>query len=296
MKKILDAINSLGFTFSFRRVRKAILLITIFVIIGVSVHLFDQFIKSEAGQKILYSKEISKNFDIDGNSIIRIYKEDINEDNKSDYFFIMGQEKRTSDNALNSVVEQYNNVSFVIIDGNTNEAIQMNSKMEFKADVTLKLYKDNSNTYFLISDENGDIKLYKYLDNKLNDIIAGTTKDEFLGYTIYTTKNDEKNKIKISIDNYSKDYLGEYKDTKTLDFNDMDISIQKYRETYLRDRFSDAVLEDIDNDGTLEFVANQYVLYSLDNSTQDNKTLGVVKTVFDIKKSKLKFKKVDIGI
>ena len=257
MKKILDAINSLGFTFSFRRVRKAILLITIFVIIGVSVHLFDQFIKSEAGQKILYSKEISRNFDIDGNSIIRIYKEDINEDNKSDYFFIMGQEKRTSDNALNSVVEQYNNVSFVIIDGNTNEAIQMNSKMEFKADVTLKLYKDNSNTYFLISDENGDIKLYKYLDNKLNDIIAGTTKDEFLGYTIYTTKNDEKNKIKISIDNYSKDYLGEYKDTKTLDFNDMDISIQKYRETYLRDRFSDAVLEDIDNDGTLEFVANQ---------------------------------------
>lgn len=296
MKKILDAINSLGFTFSFRRVRKAILLITIFVIIGVSVHLFDQFIKSEAGQKILYSKEISRNFDIDGNSIIRIYKEDINEDNKSDYFFIMGQEKRTSDNALNSVVEQYNNVSFVIIDGNTNEAIQMNSKMEFKADVTLKLYKDNSNTYFLISDENGDIKLYKYLDNKLNDIIAGTTKDEFLGYTIYTTKNDEKNKIKISIDNYSKDYLGEYKDTKTLDFNDMDISIQKYRETYLRDRFSDAVLEDIDNDGTLEFVANQYVLYSLDSSIQDNKTLGVVKTVFDIKKSKLKFKKVDIGI
>ena len=74
----------------------------------------------------------------------------------------------------------------------------------------------------------------------------------------------------------------------------MDLS--KYRETYLRDRISKFDFRDTNNDGILEFVTTQYVLYSLDESLTENKTVGKVEIFYDIKEYKLVFNRVEINI
>ena len=76
----------------------------------------------------------------------------------------------------------------------------------------------------------------------------------------------------------------------------MGIDISKYRETYLRDKFSEFELKDTNNDGILELVAYQHILYSLDDEVNKNKTLGVVETTFNIEEDKLKFNKVEVKI
>ena len=75
-----------------------------------------------------------------------------------------------------------------------------------------------------------------------------------------------------------------------------EIDISNFRETYLRDKFSNFILKDINNDGILEFIGYQYILYSLDETVTVNKTAGVVETVFNIEDNKLKFNSVNIHI
>lgn len=304
MKKISEFIKSLGFTFSFRRLKKAILLIVLFSLIGTGVYLFYEFESSESGLKMIYAKEVSYKMDLQDNSIIKIFKKDVNEDKSSDYVFIMGKEIRSSDNTLNSIVELYKNVNLVIIDGKTSEIITYETNKDFKSDVTLKINEDEKDRYFIVSDLSGNVCLCKLnkteeidIKDSIIDIITNTVNTEFLGYTIYSQENSENSNIlNVTLDNYSKNYLGEYKETKKLDFTDTGIDISKYRETYLRDKFSKFVLKDTNNDGILEFIAYQYILYSLDDSQTDNKTLGTIETVFTIDEDKLKFNKVDINI
>ena len=121
MSKLSKTMKKLGFTFSFKRLKKAILLVILFSIIGIGVYALYEFKASETGLKMIYEKEVSSKIEIGENTIIRIYKKDINDDKALDFVFIMGKEKRSSDDALNSTIERYDNVSLVIIDGKTDD-------------------------------------------------------------------------------------------------------------------------------------------------------------------------------
>ena len=306
MKKISEFIKSLGFTFSFKRARKAFVLVFLFALIGLGVYLFYEFENSESGLKMIYAKEVAQKMDLQGKKIIKIQKNDVNEDKKLDYVFIAGEELRSGENELNSVVEMYNNVNFVIIDGQTDLITTYETGKNFSSDISLQICEDEQDRYFIISDLSGNISLCKLSEtemqdvessNNIVDIVKNTTSNEFLGYTIYTEKNAENsNIVNVTIDNFSKDYISESKDVKTLDFSEMGIDISKYRETYLRDKFSEFELKDTNNDGILELVAYQHILYSLDDEVNENKTLGVVETIFNIEEDKLKFNKVEVKI
>ncbi len=297
MSKLSKTMKKLGFTFSFKRLKKAILLVILFSIIGIGVYALYEFKASETGLKMIYEKEVSSKIEIGENTIIRIYKKDINDDKALDFVFIMGKEKRSSDDALNSTIERYDNVSLVIIDGKTDDVKKYNTEKSFEPEVTLKIVEDEKNRYFLISDYNGNINLFRLNKENLVEIIKNTTIQDFLGYTIYTKKDEEnKNILEVSLDNYDKNYLKEYKDIKRLDFTQASVDLSKYRETYLRDKISKFEFKDTNNDGILEFVTTQYILYSLDENATTNKTIGKIEVYFNIKDNKLNFDRVEINI
>lgn len=297
MSKLSKTMKKLGFTFSFKRLKKAILLVILFSIIGIGVYALYEFKASETGLKMIYEKEVSSKIEIGENTIIRIYKKDINDDKALDFVLIMGKEKRSSDDALNSTIERYDDVSFAIIDGKTNVVKKYNTQKSFEPEVTLKIVEDEKNRYFLISDYNGNINLLRLNEGKLVELIKNTTKKDFLGYTIYTKKDEEnKNILEVSLDNYDKSYLKKYKDIKKLDFTESSVDLSKYRETYLRDKISKFEFKDTNNDGILEFFTTQYILYSLDENATSNKTIGKIEVYFNIKDNKLNFDKVEINI
>ena len=298
MKIISDFIKNLGFTFSVRRLKRAIMLVALFLLIGIGVYLFFKYEASDAGLKRMYMNEVSQKYDLKDDKIIDIEKKDVNNDKTDDYIFIIGKEERSDSNSLNSIVELYKSVSLVIIDGKNNDVKQYDTGKDFKIDIDLKICEDENQRYFLISDGSGNISL-NVLDESDNlvDIIKNTTQNEFLGYTIYTNKNSENKEIlNVNIDNYSKDYLNEYTDTVELNLVENNIDISQFRETYLRDKFSNFELKDINNDGILEFIGYQYILYSLDETVTVNKTVGVIETIFNIEDNKLKFNSVNIHI
>ena len=298
MKIISDFIKNLGFTFSVRRLKRAIMLVALFLLIGIGVYLFFKYEASDAGLKRMYMNEVSQKYDLKDDKIIDIEKKDVNNDKTDDYIFIIGKEERSDSNSLNSIVELYKSVSLVIIDGKNNDVKQYDTGKDFKVDIDLKICEDENQRYFLISDGSGNISL-NVLDESDNlvDIIKNTTQNEFLGYTIYTNKNSENKEIlNVNIDNYSKDYLNEYTDTVELNLVENNIDISQFRETYLRDKFSNFELKDINNDGILEFIGYQYILYSLDETVTANKTVGVIETIFNIEENKLNFNSVNIHI
>ena len=290
-------IKEIGFTYSFKRLKKAILLVVLFTLIGLGVYFLYRFESSESGLKIAYEKEISSIVDLADNTIIKIYKQDLNDDQVLDYAFIMGKEKRSSENALNSTLEVYNDVSLVVIDGASSEEIIYESKKDYKPATNLEIIDSKNGKYFLIYDETGSVDLLKLEENSLVNIIKNTTSDNLLGYTIYTSKNEENESVlEVTLDNYGKDYLKKYEETKILDFSDLSVDLSKYRETYLRDKISKFEFKNIDEDEELEFVTTQYILYSLDDSVTENKTIGKIETYFNIKNDKLVFDKVEINI
>lgn len=290
-------IKEIGFTYSFKRLKKAILLVVLFTLIGLGVYFLYRFEASESGLKIAYEKEISSIVDLADNTIIKIYKQDLNDDQVLDYVFIMGKEKRSSENALNSTLEVYNDVSLVVIDGASSEEKIYETKKDYKPATNLEIIDSKNEKYFLIYDETGSVDLLKLEGNSLVNIIKNTTSDNLLGYTIYTSKNEENESVlEVTLDNYGKDYLKKYEETKILDFSDLSVDLSKYRETYLRDKISKFEFKNIDEDEELEFVTTQYILYGLDDSVTENKTIGKIEIYFNIKNDKLVFDKVEINI
>lgn len=302
MNKISEYIKGIGFTFSFRRLRKAILLVILFIVIGVVALIMHKYRNSEEWQKKVYTREIASKYDVGDKTVIKIIKKDVTSDGKSDYLLITGDEVLSTDGANVKTVEQYDNVTLVLVDGRIDSPIVYETNKKFSQDVELKVYDDEENTYFLVSDTKGIVSLCKVkTEDKPQDINARTmdeiisnTAEDFLGYTIYIDKQDD-GKIKVTLDNYNKSYLDEYKEEAILDFAERGIDISRYRETYLRDCFSSFELKDTNNDGILEFVGYQHLLYCLDDT--ENKTLGIVKTIFTIENdNKLKFSHVEISI
>lgn len=296
MKKKINIFKSIGFKFSYRRLKKAILLVLLYVLIGVGVWTFYEYENSESGLKKIYTKEVSSFYDIGDKKIVKIIKRNEVGDDTLDYIFLVGTESRSNEDNLNSTVELYKDVNLVIIDGNTKENFVYDSQKDFKSNVKLRVVEDSSNKYFMASDESGNILLLAFRDNNFVDIIKNTTQNDFLGYTIYTSQDSENPKVlDVRIDNFSKDYLASHEETEKLDFSDKNIDLSSYRETYLRDNFSNFELKDTNNDGVLELVATQKILYCLDDKSEE-KTTGQVVTTFNITQDKLVFQGVDIHI
>ena len=302
MNKISEYIKSIGFTFSFRRLKRAILLIILFAIIGAIVFLGYKYKNTDEWKMKKYTSEVASKFDIGDKNVINIVKKDVTLDNKADYVFICGNEVYSTDSSSNKTIEQYENVTLVLIDGKIDIPVVYDINKKFSSDVELKVCDDEQNIYFLVSDTKGNVSLCKMSSQEgpqdinsrsMDDIVANTT-ESFLGYTIYIDKQEES-KIKVTLDNYNKPYLDEHTDETILDFSENGIDISRYRETYLRDSFSSFELKDDNNDGILEFVGYQHLLYCLDDT--QNKTLGIVKTIFTIENdNKLKFSHVEISI
>ncbi len=297
MGKFSKIIKEIGFTYSFKRLKKAILLVILFSLIGLGVYFLYKFESSESGLRMIYEREVSSLVDLGENTIIKIYKEDFNEDQVQDYVFIMAKEQRSNKNSLNSTLEMYNDVSFVIVDGNTNEEIVYETQKDYKPEVTLNIVKDNDERYYLICDNDGNVDLLKIEEKDVINIAKNTTENGLLGYTIYTSRNEENTSVlNVTLDNYGKEYLEEYSQTKSLDFSELSIDLEKYRETYLRDKISKFELSDIDSDGELEFITTQYILYSLDDNATENKTIGKIEISYNIDDNKLVYDKVEINI
>ncbi len=142
MSKISKLFKKMGFTFSFKRLRKAIILVIIFALIGAFVGFIYKFGSSESGLKIVYEKEISAFMDLGQSKVIKVYKTDINSDKIQDFVFIMGQEQRSNSDPLNSTIEMYNDVEFVMIDGATKQVVRYKTNSNYKSDVTLKISED----------------------------------------------------------------------------------------------------------------------------------------------------------
>ena len=296
MKKKINIFKSIGFKFSYRRLKKAILLVLLYVLIGVGVWTFYEYENSESGLKKIYTKEVSSFYDIGDKKRVKIIKRNEVGDDTLDYILLVGTESRSNEDNLNSTVELYKDVNLVIIDGNTKENFVYDSQKDFKSNVKLRVVEDSSNKYFMASDESGNILLLAFRDNNFVDIIKNTTQNDFLGYTIYTSQDSENPKVlDVRIDNFSKDYLASHEETEKLDFSDKNIDLSSYRETYLRDNFSNFELKDTNNDGVLELVATQKILYCLDDKSEE-KTTGQVVTTFNITQDKLVFQGVDIHI
>lgn len=304
MKKLGNFIKGLGFTFSFKRLRKAIILVILFALIGFGVYGFYELESTEGALKKVYVQDIALKYDLGGRKVISVYKKDINSDKKGEYIFIAGTPVIGNDKQKSSNVEKYSDMVFVVIDGLTNQVKAYDLKTTYKADVTLKICDDEKGTYFLISDTNGAISLFKLKDDLVLDLnedivtemISKTVSNEFLGYTIYSKRSeDNENIVEVTLDNYGKNYLGEYKKVTKLDYDELGLDVSKYRETYLRDKYSSYALEDTNSDGVFELAAYQYVLYNLEENSGTSKTLGVVKTIYTLGNTKVKFSSVEVS-
>ena len=59
MEKFSKFIKKCGFTFSLKRLKRAIILVILFLGIGFGVHFIYEFGNSESGLKMIYEKEIA---------------------------------------------------------------------------------------------------------------------------------------------------------------------------------------------------------------------------------------------
>lgn len=301
MKIFSDFFKNIGFTFSFRRFKKAVILVIFFAIIATMVAFYTNWISSEEWIQNRYKEEVANKYNISKESIIKVLKEDVNDDSSEDVIFVTGQISigREATNA-----GKFDEVVLYLVDGKTESLKKYETNKTFTSDATLNVFSDDNSKFIALQDKSGNITLCKMKkDAVLNsdelpfaDVIAGTA-DEFLGYTIYTRKDDEnKSIIGVTLDNFKKDYLEKQDEEKIIDFSEAGIDISKYRETYIRDKYSEFVLKDIDVDGNLELICYQYILHSLDENEIENKTIGIIETIYSIEQDKLKFKSVNVSL
>ncbi len=301
MKIFSDFFRNLGFTFSFRRLRKAIILVIFFVIIAFGVALYTNIINSEKWIQKIYKEEVANKYEISKESIIKVIKEDINADSNTDIIFVTGQISKGRE-ATNA--GKFDEVVLYLVDGKTETLKKYETKKSFTSDVDLSIASDEQSKYIVLQDKSGNITLCKMKNvDVLNseelpfcDVIAGTTND-FLGYTIYTKKDTENESIiNVTLDNFGKEYLEKQDEAKVINFSETGIDMKKYRETYIRDKYSEFVLKDTDVDGNLELICYQYVLHSLNDAEIENSTIGIIETIYTIEQDKLKFKSVNVSL
>lgn len=286
-----------------RKILKSFWLIVLLVCIGGGVFFVKKYLNTDAGRTLLYKSEINDVLNLDGNkTLIKILKEDINNDSIEDYAILLGEEKFEDNDTtkitdlkkLMSTVEMYNNVCVDILDGNTRELKRYDTKKSYGSDVDIEIKNDKDTKYTVVSDTTtGNIALLYIKDAEIKNLIADSFSQEFCGYTIEAGFNKEDTtKLDVNLDNYGRDYLTKQESAFVLDYTDTNVNSENYRLTYMANRFClfEATQDENQN---LELIGVQYILYSNNNEVEKNS--GKVRTHFKLDENKkLVFNNVEV--
>lgn len=286
-----------------RKIWKSFWLIVLLACIGGGVFLVKKYINTDAGRTLIYKTEINDVLNLEGNkTLIKILKQDINNDGIEDYAILLGEEKFEDNDTtkitdlkkLMSTVEMYNNICVDILDGSTREMKRYDTKKSYGSDVGIEIKSDKDTKYVVVSDTTtGNVALLYLQEAEIKNLIADSFSQEFCGYTIEAGFNKEDpTKLNVSLDNYGRDYLTKQESTFVLDYTDTNVNSENYRVTYMANRF--CVFEIVqDENQNLELIGIQHILYSNNNSVEKNS--GKIKTHFKLDENKkLVFNNVEV--
>ncbi len=291
-----------------KKIGLTILVVVILVSIGLVMFFVDRYNNSIKGITAKNYKEVADVLTINENQkLIELLKEDLDNDSNLDYIGIIGEPKyKDKDESasvdelskLTSPLEMYNNLEVVFINGSTKEIKKYNSEMSFDFNVNFEIKSDNNIKYIFVNDDSsGNVLLLHLQENELKDVIKDSISSDFNGYTITITFDSENtSKIKIKLDNYARSYLNQVNEEYTLEFENKEINKDNYRPTYLANKFCNFKLEDIDNDGILELIGIQNVLYL--NITNDElpQIAGTINTIFKVNEGKITYNNVEVKL
>ncbi len=308
--------------------KKITLSIIVLVVLGAITFvmvLVDKYNASENGITKKNYKEVQDVLAInEGTNLIKLVKDDMNNDNTLDYVGIIGTPKYkenkentekteetsadtkkeitdilTAAEDLTKTPETYEKLDVVFIDGNTKELKKYESGLSFANDVKFEIKSDTNAKYIFVNDNlTGNVLLLNIVNNEFKNIIKDSISSDFNGYTISVEfDNQNTSKVSVKLDNYARSYLNAVNEAYTLEFTDTRVNKDSYRPTYLANKFCSFKLEDIDDDGALDFIGIQNLLY-LNISTKDNlpQVAGTVDTYFKIVDGKIQYNKVEVKI
>lgn len=286
-----------------RKIWLSFWLIVLLAVIGAGVFIVKRYYGTDIGHTKIYQREIKDVLNLEGNkTLIKILKEDMNNDSVQDYIVLLGEEKfENNDTTTNtdikkflSTVELYNNVCVDFIDGNTREAKRYDTKKFYGSDVNIEIKSDKDTKYATICDTTtGNIALLYLKDGEIKNLITDSFAQDFCGYTIEASFNKEDTtKLNVTLDNYGRDYLTKQESAFTLDYTDTNVNSENYRLTYMANRFCKFEITQDENQN-LDFIGVQYILYSNNNEIEKNS--GKVRTHFKLDENKkLVFNSVEV--
>ncbi len=268
-------------------------LITLFilVIIGFGTFFIQAYFNTPERLTKKYLEELNA-INIDKNIVISIIKEDVNSDNIPDYICLTGSHNGVYNNENSKVYDKF---GVSIINGNTKEIKEYLTDKSIGSDYKFYIKANNNKKYIFVSSDNTcNVSLLTMVDNNIEDVLKNSFNGMPSGYSISYTKNDEAKSLDVNINNNGLQYLASKGDAFKIDLSNTNFDLNNYRKTYLKEKFSTFDLVDIDNDGNIEFVAIQNILYLNVTSEELPKTYGKIKVIFAIDNNKMTFKDVKV--
>ena len=275
-----------------KKIILSICVILVLFLIGFGIRSYEKYNETEIGKTKIYEKELGDKINLEGNkTVIKIIKCNFNGNNYEDYIALIGEEKYDETNTdtsiskiditkINSNLEMYNNVCIDYFDGENLEAKRYDTNKSYGVDVDIKFFEDTNRKYILLSDEStGNVALLTLKDGNISNIINDSFGNEFCGYTINASfSKEEPSKFKVVLDNYGRSYLAKKDEEYILDFEGTNVNKDNYRITYMANKYSKFNMEDVDNDGNLEFIGIQNLLYANNDTVESN--VGKVKLIY----------------
>ncbi|MEG0872725.1 MAG: hypothetical protein RSE00_01840 [Clostridia bacterium] len=284
-----------------KRFLLAMSLVVFLAIVATIVIYVDKYQTSQEFETKKYIKEVDGILNlVENQQVIKIVKDDLNKDTVKDYIVLTGKEKYKDTSSTNtealkivsSELSQYENVGIIYVDGTTKDVIKHETNKIFDKDIDLKVLQDSATQYIVVNDiSNADIIITTLKDGKLIDIISKNFGQDFKGYDIKATFNQQDaTKLNVKLDNFGRDYLPEKTDDYTIDFTNTKVNKDTYRQSYTPDKYSRIILEDGALDDKLRLKCIQDILYQTlttpintsktANNVDPYKTAGIVKSEY----------------
>ncbi len=285
------------FQFSKKRVLLAILLVIAFIIIGLIAHFIMGYLQSDEVILERYAHLLSEHIDLQEKQVIAFKEYDFNQDGLVEIIFLLGKpiyRSTLEGKQEDSTVESYRDLEVIYFDEKENIIETYATNKTFSADVFLEIYEDQKEEYIYVTDSSsGNITILQLIEGKFKDLISSSFAGEFKGYTFFL--EEDGTKLSITLDHIGKSYLPENNETYELDFSSITDTLRKYRESYNKDRYSNFSLQDINQDGVYELVANQIILYRYiaDKTLPDH--LGMISVIFRLENGKFVYDHITVN-
>ncbi len=239
-----------------RKIVMAVSLILILSIIGLSVYFLNNFFNSPEMLTKKYSEELGDIIKLsEGQKIIRVIKEDINNDETQDYVVLYGVEQYSDVSSVEGAapnLEMYKNVGIQYINGENSQVIFYDTGKDFDVNVDMSIETDmnTNNSYIFIHDSNtGNICLLYLKDGSIVDMVKESFGDNFVGYMISTIwDNENTSKLKVTLSNEGVAYLPEKTQEFIIDFSNTKINQSSYRQKYIINKFNYFISDTSKND------------------------------------------------